>query len=481
MTAVEASQRNELLACDAVELASMIASGHASPVDAVSAALARLADVQPHLNAFSHVMHDEAMAQARRAEALQASGAQLPPLFGVPVSIKDLIAVGGAPLAFGSRAFADNRASQDAPAVERLRGAGAIVIGKTTTSELGCKAVGASPLTGLTRSPWDLRRTAGGSSAGAAASVAAGVTSVALGTDGGGSIRIPAALNGLFGFKAQFGRVPVYPSSATPDLAHVAPLARSVRDAALMMQVISGHDARDPTSMSEARPDFRHAAARPPRRLRVAWSPTLGYARPTPEVLALTESALKTFELWGCDIEEIAAPLGPDPAGAWTQIFYTQVAARVGESRLESPHLLDPAIVPLLRNESTRSSLAYAQALSVRRDLQEHLRILFQRFDVLVSPTLPVAEVEAGLDIPPSQAGRNLVTWASYTYPFNLSGHPAASIPAGLTAQGHPVGLQVVSRPRAEMDLLTLCAAFEAARPWAKLAPMKEGKSIQGH
>src|ERR1700694_4297912 len=210
------------------------------PGDAGESSRAGRAATEPRLRSFVTVLADQALDDAKRAEGQLREGKTPGPLFGVPISVQDLIAVGGAPLTFGSASMADNVAPADAVAVERLRRAGAIIIGKTTTSEFGCKAVGDSPLTGSTRNPWDLSKTAGGSSAGAAASVAAGVTAVALETDGGGSIRIPAAMTGLFGVKAQFGRVPVFPVAANPTLAHVCPIGRDVRDVALLLGVLSG-------------------------------------------------------------------------------------------------------------------------------------------------------------------------------------------------------------------------------------------------
>ncbi len=238
------------------DLACRIATGDLSAADAVEASLERLAATEPALHSFVSVLADEARRDARDADRRRKLGERLPPLHGVPVSVKDLIAVGGARFTFGSRSMADNIASADAVAVERLRRAGAVIIGKTTTSEYGCKAVGDSPLTGSTRNPWNPAMTAGGSSAGAASSVAAGVTAIGVGTDGGGSIRIPAALCGLVGVKAQFGRVPVFPVAATPTLAHVCPIARDVRDAALLLQAMAGYDARDPHSAPVPVPDF---------------------------------------------------------------------------------------------------------------------------------------------------------------------------------------------------------------------------------
>ena len=460
----------QILTCDAVELASMIASGQLSPVEVMQTTLEHLKAIEPSLNAFSHVMWDSALQEARRCEATALRGNPLPPLFGVPVSVKDLIAVAGAPLTFGSKVFAGHVVNEDGPAVARLRAAGAIVIGKTTTSEMGGKAVGASPLTGYTRSPWDTSNTAGGSSAGAAASVAAGVTPIALGTDGGGSIRIPAALNGLIGFKAQFGRIPVYPHSATPDLAHVAPIARSARDTALLLEILAGPDPRDPASLWQDPSRFLKYKPKD-RTLRIAWSPTFGYANPDPEVVAVCEAAIDAFVQLGYEVDLVEQPVGEDPADIWTHLFYAQVGARYGERLQTQAEQIDPALLALVHTETRRSALTFANAQAKRRKLHDRICQLFERYDVLVSPTLPVASVQVGQDVPETLADRNLVTWASYTYPFNLTGHPAVSLPAGLTTCGHPVGLQLVGKPLGEARLLAMCEDFEAARPWPKLAP----------
>ena len=453
------------------ELARAIVSGELSPVEAVESSLARLDATEPRLRSFVTVLADRALGDAKRAEAQLRAHKTPGPLFGVPISVKDLIAVGGVPLTFGSRSMAGNVAPHDAVAVERLRHAGAIIIGKTTTSEFGCKAVGDSPLTGSTRNPWDLSKTAGGSSAGAAASVAAGVTSIALGTDGGGSIRIPAAMTGLFGVKAQFGRVPVFPVAANPTLAHVCPIGRDVRDVALLLGVLSGYDARDPHSVPVAAPDYLAACDRDPRTLKIAWSPSFGYAAPDAEVCAIAEAAVRTFTELGCVVEEVDAPLGPDPAAIWTAEFYAGVAARLAPTLRERRELLDPEVATTVEQALTMDAEAYGRAVQMRYVFREKVRKFFGEYDLLLSPTLPVAGVDVGVSIPPRFADRNLVTWVSYTYPFNLTGQPAASIPAGFTRGGLPVGLQLVARAYREEDLFAAAAAFETARPWAQHAP----------
>jgi aspartyl-tRNA(Asn)/glutamyl-tRNA(Gln) amidotransferase subunit A len=453
------------------ELARAIVSRGLSPVEAVESSLARLDATEARLHSFVTVLADRALRDAKRIETQLRQRKPQGPLAGVPISVKDLIAVGGAPLTFGSRSMADNVAPHDAVAVERLEDAGAIIIGKTTTSEFGCKAVGDSPLTGSTRNPWDLSKTAGGSSAGAAASVAAGVTSIALGTDGGGSIRIPAAMTGLFGVKAQFGRVPVFPVAANPTLAHVCPIGRDVRDVALLLSVLSGYDARDPHSVPAAAPDYLAACDRDPRALKIAWSPSFGYAAPDVEVCAIAEAAVRTFTELGCVVEEVDAPLGPDPAAIWTAEFYAGVAARLAPILRERRELLDPEVATMVEQALTMDAEAYGHAVQMRYVFREKVRKFFGEYDLLLSPTLPVAGVDAGVSIPPRFGDRNLVTWVGYTYPFNLTGQPAASIPAGFTRGGLPVGLQLVARAYREEDLFAAAAAFETARPWPQHAP----------
>ena len=465
----------DLVYRNATDVARLLATGDISAAEAVEGSLAQLAATEPLLNSFVVVLADRARRDAEAADLTRRRGDALGPLHGVPVSVKDLIALGGAPFTLGSRSMADNVASADAAAVERLRNAGAIIIGKTTTSEYGCKAVGESPLTGSTRNPWDPAKTAGGSSAGAAASVAAGVTAVAVGTDGGGSIRIPAALCGLVGVKAQFGRVPVYPMPATPTLAHVCPLARNVRDAALLFAALAGYDPRDPHSVPQPVPDVIAACERDPRALRIAWSPTYGYAPVEPEVRAIAERAARAFVGLGCSVDEVAAPFGADPADLWTAEFYAGIGARLGPVLRTRPELLDPDVAAVVERAIAIRAEDYYRAVFGRYEFRERVSRFFANYDLLLSPTLPVAGVDAGVAIPAGLSDRNIVTWVCFTYPFNLTGQPAASIPAGFTTAGLPVGLQLVARPYREEDLFAAAAAFEAARPWATRRPPTAG------
>jgi aspartyl-tRNA(Asn)/glutamyl-tRNA(Gln) amidotransferase subunit A len=447
------------------DLRRLIAAKEISPVDLTRRALEKAEATQATLNSFFLLMPDEAIAAAKVAEGAVMKGAPLGLLHGLPFSAKDLMAVGGVRYASGSRTMADNIAAADAPAVERAKAAGAILIGKTTTSEFGCKPVGDSPLTGTTRNPWQLAKTPGGSSAGAAASVAAGITPFALGTDGGGSIRIPAAFTGLFGIKGHFGRVPVWPTSATPTLAHVGPLARSVGDAALFFSAISGPDERDPFAVAGPVPDVLGATRASIAGLRIAYSPTLGYARPDSEVVAITRNAALSFEELGCHVEEIEAIFDSDPEPIWTAEFYAGVGTRLRPFVENQRDLLDPAVANVLEEALGQDMRDYYTMVFERYALREKMRLFFQRFDLLLSPVLPVTSLDAGVDIPPHLSDRNLVSWVYYTYPFNLTGQPAASICAGIAADGMPVGLQIVGRAHGEEAILRAAAAFERSQP----------------
>jgi Asp-tRNA(Asn)/Glu-tRNA(Gln) amidotransferase A subunit family amidase len=455
----------------AQEIRDSIVRKEVSATEVMDETLSRMEALEPALNAFVTPMPEQAMEAARTADRMLAGGGEPGPLHGIPISVKDLINVKRVRTTFGSRTMEDNVVFDDAPSVERARAAGACIIGKTTTTEFGCKAGGGdSPLSGVTRNAWDTSKTTGGSSAGAATSVAAGVTPFALGTDGGGSIRIPASFCGVFGMKAQFGRVPVFPTSATPTLGHVAPMARSVRDAALLLGVVSGFDARDPASISGTVPNYLAACDAPVEGMRVAWSPTLGYAKPVSEVLEITKGALRAFEDAGCSVE-LAEEVMEDPEDLWNAEFYAGAGTRLKDALRNSPELLDPAVVEILENALEGTVEEYYSKVFARYELREKVRRFFESYDLLLTPTLPVLPFGAGVDVPPELPERSIVSWVYYTYPFNLTGNPAASIPCGFAEDGLPVGLQMVTGTNRETDLLRAAATFEAARPWAQITP----------
>ncbi len=458
----------------ALELRHLVSTRQASAVEIVSAALDRLDALEPTLNAFVTRTPELALEAAREADRKVVTGADLGPLLGVPISVKDLIDVAGIRTTFGSRVMAENMAQLDAPSVERAKSAGACIVGKTTTTEFGCKAGGGdSPLTGITHNPWDTSKSTGGSSAGAAASVAAGVTPVALGTDGGGSCRIPAALCGLVGIKAQYGRVPVFPASATPSLGHVGAIARTVRDAAQLLQVLSGFDSRDTGSVSQGVPDLVGACSEGIANLRIAWSPTLGYVPLSDEVRQLTAAAVGLLEEAGCKVDTVERVFHEDPIELWNAEFYAGVGFKLKSALENSRELLDPAVADVLGNALYSQTVEeYFLKYFKRFEFREQFRNFLEPYDVLITPTLPVADLAAGVNVPPELRGRNIVSWVYYTYPFNLTGNPAGSVPCGFTEGGMPVGLQIVSKTLREVDLFRVAGALEAISPWAHMTPV---------
>ena len=449
----------------AMELRRRVTRKDVSPVELTRRALAKAEGTQKNLNAFFVLLPEAALAAARVAEDAVMRGKPLGLLHGLPFSAKDLMAVAGVPYASGSRAMAKNIAAVDAPAVERAKAAGAILIGKTTTSEFGCKPVGDSPLTGITRHPWNLAKTPGGSSAGAAASVAAGITPFALGTDGGGSVRIPCCFTGLAGIKAHFGRVPVWPTSATPTLAHVGPIARNVGDAALLLTAIGGYDPRDPFSISAAMPDLLGPCRASVADLRIAYSNTLGYARPDTDVAAIVAGAAHTFEELGCAVEKVDKVFERDPADLWTAEFYAGVGTRLRSFVQTQRDLLDPAVAEVLDAALSQDMRDYYEKVFERYAFRDKVRAFFETYDLLLSPVLPITSLDAGKNIPDHLQDRNLVSWVYYTYPFNLTGQPAATVCAGIAADGMPVGIQIVGRALGEYDVVRAAAAFEHTKP----------------
>lgn len=444
-----------LLAFDAGDLVERIARREISPVELVEASLARLEETEPTLNAFVAVDREGAMAAAARAEHAVQAGEALGPLHGVPVSVKDLIDVAGLPARYGSLTLQGQVAGADAPSVARLRAAGAIIIGKTATSEFGYRGYTKSLVHGNTANPWDPTCTPGGSSGGAVASVAAGVTPLALGTDGGGSIRSPAAFTGLVGIKAQFGRVPVWPPSATPTLAHVGPFGRSMADATLLLKVIAGPHPGDPFSFlpkMEAPPVGKALAD-----LRVAFAPTLGYGHVDGPVAETVAAAVAKLCNAMPGIETVDT-VCPDPADILAAEFIGGCSARLGDAVERTPELIDPPLLDAIRAFRQMHADAYTRLLRQRLDHREHLRRFFERYDVLLTPTTPCLAWDLKRGVAPGLESAKV--WSFFTYPFNLTGQPAASIFCG-QADDLPVGLQIVVPACAEGRLIALLQLAE--------------------
>jgi aspartyl-tRNA(Asn)/glutamyl-tRNA(Gln) amidotransferase subunit A len=459
----------------ATEIARRVNAREVSAREVTQAALAALDAVEPHIHAFATVAHEEALLAAEAIDARLARGEDAGPLAGVPVAIKDLVLTKGLRTTFGSRLYADYIPEDDDIVVERLKVAGAIVIGKSNASEFGFGAHGNNLLFDVTRNPWDLTKTPGGSSAGSAAAVAAGVCPLAIGSDGGGSIRIPAAFTGLFGMKASMGRVPLWPgcrderlpgASGWESIEHVGPITRSTADAALMLSVIAGPDARDRWSLPAGDVDWIAATRNPPRRgLRVAYWPQWGDQPIDPRVRAAIDAAVAEFaDACGFEVE-IGAPPAIEISAAFGAIIALETDL-TGMRRLiaDKGEPVGAAVAALLAQRLPLE--AATDAITTRKAFANAMARVMDRFDLILTPTLPVLAFGAEREGPDEIDGRAVGAndWCPFTFPFNLTGQPAASVPCGLV-DGLPIGLQIVGPHLGDALTLSVAAAFERMRP----------------
>ena len=449
-----------------------------SPVSVMQATLRRLERYEGALNAFVMYDPESALAAARASEARWQKGAPQGLLDGVPVALKDTLLTRGWPRLIGSKTIDPHQEwPEDAPVTARLRAAGAVFFGKTTTPEFGWKAVTDSPLSGVTRNPWDLQRTPGGSSGGSAAGLAAGICPLAVGTDAGGSIRIPAAFSGVFGLKPTFGRVAVYPASAFGDVAHVGPMARTVADAALLLDAMKGPDSRDWHSLPDDGIAYRERVREGShddflRGKRVALSPTLGYAEPTPAVREAVERAGRRFAELGA-IVELADPFSESPQAIFMTLARAGFWALLQAQTPQAVALMDPGLVAECRRGEAVTQQQYVAAVMQRSALGAALRQFFDRYDLLLSPAMPITAAYADPRDDGAPNPNNFSEWTPYTYPFNLTKNPSASIPCGL-ADGLPIGLMVTGPLWGDLGVLQACRAYEEAAGEAWPSPALE-------
>lgn len=457
----------DLTQCTATQLLSMFRSGQASPVEATQTVLHRIARLNPLLNAFCWVDEAAALDSARQSEARwqahRQSGAPVLPLDGVPVSIKDLILTRGWPTLRGSKTVnPDQPWEVDAPVTARLREAGAVLLGKTTTPEFGCKGETNSLLTGISRNPWNTDHTPGGSSGGASAAVSAGFGPLAIGTDGAGSVRIPAAFCGNVGFKPSFGRVPAYPLSPFGSVAHLGPHAMTVQDVALLMNTITLPDARDWTSLSFDGVDYLAGWQAGVKGLRVAYSPTLGYAlNVDPQIAAATAQAAKHLQDLGAVVEQLDPGIA-DPLDITTGLWFAG-AYQVWQSLSPAQQAVtDPDFRAQAELGAQLDANALHQLNQRRGVLGSHLRQFMQRFDLILTPSTAVPAFKA---LPTGHSPMNSVAmlgWTPFSYPFNLSQQPAISLPCGLTTEGLPMGVQLVGAMFGDAVLLRAAHALQS-------------------
>ena len=466
---------SELAYMPAAELSRAIRQRQVSSVEITEHFLQRIERLDPQLNSYLALRPEEALADARAADDIVARGWAVGPLHGVPISIKDLEMTRGIPTTLGSAIFRDRTPEIDSIVVERVKAAGAIILGKTNTPEFGQSGTTENKVSDPCRNPWNTARTPGGSSGGAGAALAAGLCTIATGSDGGGSIRIPSAFSGVTGIKPTQHRVPRYGGYGRPAANHFSqsgPMSRTVADTALLLQVLAGPDSRDPNSIKETPPDFSAGLRRGVIGMRIAWTPDYGYAAVDPEVAEITARAARVFEELGATVED--APLNlEDPFDAFFDVFatatYTSYAHLLEEHRDD---FSEPGLYSM-EHGATVDGATLSRALNRVDVLGRQMEDFFDTYDLLLSPTMPTSAFEIGRK--PSVIGGREVDpmWGfiPFTFPINMTGQTASSVPCGFSSDGLPIGLHIIGPRRAEARVLQASAAFERARPWADKIP----------
>lgn len=457
----------------ATELAPMIRQKKISPVEVMAGLIRRIEALEPKINAMAAFGPELAMERARAAETALMRGGALGALHGLPVTIKDLAWTTDFPTESGSHINKGFQARIDNPFVTRLRDAGAIVIGKTTTSEFGWTGVSRSPLTGITHNPWKQGYNAGASSAGAGAAAAAGYSALHQGSDGAGSIRMPSHFCGLFGLKPSYGRVPNHPVGAGDYTSHIGPMTRTVGDGALMMQVMAGPHPLDHTSLEAWPGDYVGRLDDGVRGRRVAFSADLGHARVDPEVAALVRAAAENFAAGGgftmIDVKPAWGPVGRDLARIMWSAHMTRTAAQLPKFE----HQMDPGLVACIRDGERVTMAQYQDARMRKLAYCADIQVWFEDWDFLITPTVSVPAFPAERLIPDHwpQHAWDWLQWAEFSYPFNMSWNPAATVPCGFTKDGLPVGMQIVGRRFDDLGVMQASRAFERIQPWADKRP----------
>ena len=459
----------------AVEVAQNVRGKKISSLEATENFFQRIDRLDSQLNSYITLCQDQALADARAADDAVQRGSNLGPLHGVPISIKDLELTRGVTTTMGSALFSDRVPDMDSIVVERVKASGAIILGKTNTPEFGQSGTTENKVGEPCRNPWNTERTPGGSSGGAAAALAAGLCTLSMGTDGGGSIRIPASFTGVYGIKPTQGRVPRYGGYGRPSANHFSqsgPITRTVADSALLLQVVAGYDTRDVNSLRQAAPDFSANLGAGVKGMRLAWSSDYGFAAVDPEVVEITERSAKQFSGLGANIEDAGLKL-EDPFDAFWDVFAT--AAYTSYGHLLDEHrddFSDYGLKSLLHGQS-RTGADMSRAIYEIDRLGRRMEEFFDEFDLLLTPTMAVPAFP--IEQRPSVIGGRKVEpfWGflPFTYLINITGQTAASIPCGYSEDGMPIGLHIIGPRGSEAKVLQASAAFEQAQPWAGKRP----------
>jgi aspartyl-tRNA(Asn)/glutamyl-tRNA(Gln) amidotransferase subunit A len=455
----------------ATELLAAYRSGELSPVRATQDALDRVEQLNTQVNAYCLLDPAGALDAARASEQRWRRGEPMGVLDGVPTSIKDILLTKGWPTLRGSHTVDESGPWEvDGPPVARVKEQGAVLLGKTTTPELAWKGVTDSPRFGVTGNPWRPELTAGGSSGGSAAAVALGMGALSLGTDGGGSVRIPASFSGIVAHKPTYGRVPHHPGSPFGTLAHVGPMTRTAADAALLLDVVAGFDARDAWALAAMDRSCVSALGDGVSGLRIAASPTLGFVSVHPEVAAAFEAAVAVFGSLGAEVSAVD-PGFTDPVEAFHVLWFAGAAKSTENLDGAARARLDPGLAEIVDAGGRYSAIDYLSAMAVRNELGTRMGAFHQDDPLRLPPTMPIAAFAGGVEVPPGWDGRRWTSWTPFTYPFNMTQQPAVSVPCGFTSDGLPIGLQIVGPRHADAAVLAAAHAYQQATDWHRRRP----------
>ncbi len=465
----------ELAFMSAVEMAQAIRQKKVSSLEATENFFQRIDRLDSQLHSYLTLCRDQALTDARAADEAVQRGSELGPLHGVPISIKDLEMTKGVTTTMGSAVFQDRVPDMDSIVVERVKASGAIILGKTNTPEFGQSGTTENKLGEPCRNPWNTERTPGGSSGGAAAALAAGLCTVSMGSDGGGSIRIPASFSGVFGIKPTQGRVPRYGGYGRPSANHFSqsgPLTRTVADSALLLQVVAGPDSRDATSMRSPAPDFSAGLGTGVKGMRLAWSSDFGYAAVDPGVVAITSRAAMLFAEMGASVDDAGLQMD-DPFQSFWDVFATAAYTSYGHLLEERRNDFADYGLKALEHGQEVTGADLSRAINEVDKIGRRLEDFFDDFDLLLSPTMAVPAFP--IEQRPSVIGGREVEpfWGflPFTYPINMSGQTAASVPCGYSEDGMPIGLHIIGPRGSEAKVLQASAAFEQAQPWSGKRP----------
>ncbi|GAB4097963.1 amidase [Sinomonas halotolerans] len=462
---------DDLAQLTALELRDGYSTGQISPVEATRAALGAIDEWDSEVNAFTAVHAEEALRDAAASEKRWREGAPLGAGDGIPTSIKDIFYTRGWPTLRGTRLIDADRAwDEDAPCVARLRETGAVFIGKTTTPEFAWKGVTDSLRHGSTGNPRAPRLTSGGSSGGSAAAVGLGMGPWSMGTDGGGSVRIPAAFTGTVALKPTYGLVPMFPASPFGTLAHAGPMTRTVADSALLLDIVTGFDSRDWSALPTPAGSFLEGLHDGVRGLRIAFSPTLGFGTNDPEVDRLVRAAAAAFEGLGAVVEEVDPGIG-DPVEAFHVLWFAGAAKVLEGYGPGAAEQVDPGLRASIEEQGHLTASDFLDATAVRMDLGVRMGRFHEAYDLLLTPTLPIPAFPRGQDVPDGWPSRHWTSWTPYTYPFNMTQQPAMSVPCGFTDEGLPAGLQIIGPRHSDRLVLRAAQAYEAAAAWGTRRP----------